>query len=306
MATKSTSSVPDASPGQAPTASSISSYSWGDSSGPWLIETQSSWFDYARVPDGTLATEGLSLSSASPTYNFQGTHLLVNWTATVRSVSSTDLYTTSSFQQNQKFKVNSVSTDYLGNSYGSSSDYGTSTMGPAGNVYSDKKFYKRVLWNSNLHSSSNLFNENVVGANYVMETYASGVDASSTQSTYLNDFPSSWIAAIKPGTLLWDHQPHTRSFSNLYNMQGKYNPQDETFSDMISTLDFLGNMTSNFQFAAMPPIKGKCGGTASAGYAGAAPINVYNNIALAPCYGYQTNGFIDGCAHYDVNRHDYS
>tara|TARA_R110000824_G_scaffold88087_1_gene216692 strand:- start:80 stop:1012 length:933 start_codon:yes stop_codon:yes gene_type:complete len=302
--------APSAAPALPPTGTGVTTYSWGDSSGPWLIETQASWFDYARVPKGTLATKGLTLSGCAPTYNFQSTYLLVNYTATVRSMKSTDNYTTSSVQQNQKFQVNSASSDYLGTSYGDASNYTASTMGVRGNVYSSKKFYKRTLWDDTLHNTAdNEYNENVVGANYVMASGPSNadVDTSGMQSDYLNDFPRCWVHNDLPGTLLADggiESLRVKAFSNLYNMQGTYNPQSENLNELINTLDTLGNMTTNFQFASMPPTTGYCGGTSH--WTGGAPINHANNIAWAPCWGTQTTGFIDGCKHYDVNRHDYS
>jgi len=286
--------TPSAAPALPPTGTGVTSYTWGDSSGPWLIEEQQASFDYNRTPFGALATDGLTLSGCSPTYNLFGSTMLVNWNATVRAKKTTDLYATSAFQQNQKFEVFGTSTDYLGNTYGHESEYDASTMGVQGTVYSSKKFVKRILWDYSLHSANDIFNESVVGANYVMVSGAHReTDTSSIQSDYLKDFTRSWVYNTRAGTLLDDNQIEIkRGAGGLYMMNGGYDPNNETLNKLIQTIDMLGNMTTSFQFASMPPRIGLCGNSAP--------------IGGGSCYGSQLQGFIDGCAHYDVNRHDYS
>ena len=288
--------------GSPPTGVGVSSYSWGDSSGPWLTVTQNGFFTYARVPKGTLATQGLTLSSAQPTYNFQGTELLVIWQAQVDSVKSTDNFATSSFQQTQKWGVNSVSSDYQGTVYGEAADYTPSTYGPRGTGNTTQKFIKRVLWDDNLHSTTNdVFAENVLGTNFVMASGAGwqGVDTSSMQTEFYTDFARRFLPAHRAGTLLEEGMIYTVPLGNgLYDMLGTYDPDNESFAEFIATIDECGTRTKMFQWASIPPTTGVCGGGTS--YFPAAPIG------SGFCYNYQVMGFNDGCSHYDVNRHDYS
>ena len=298
---KDTNPVPAASPGIPPTGTGITSYSWGDSSGPWLIETQTAFFTYARVPKGTLATQGLTLSSAVPTYNFEGTELLVVWQAQVNSVKSTDNYITSSIQQNQKWTVNSVSSDYLGTSYGTCADYTASTFGARGTAITSQNFIKRVLWADTLHNEDdNVYAEDVLGTNYVMVSGPGweGVDTSSMQNEFYTDFARRFLGADRAGTLLFDGQEYIKPYSGLYHMLGTYDPTNETFNEFINAIDECGNRTKSFQWASIPPTTGVCGG--GTGSYPAAPIG------SGGCYMYQLMGFNDGCSHYDVARHDYS
>lgn len=133
--------------GTSPTQGSGTGYT-----GPWRVETQELTVEYVRVPHlGTSVISGESLSGTTTTtrtVTSSRVHARVN--ARVKVIKTYDTYTTSSFQQSQKFVVAADPTDALGISYGVLSAGGDLCMGPGGKVLTDVPYYSRRAWVDNV------------------------------------------------------------------------------------------------------------------------------------------------------------
>jgi len=116
----------------------------GSLSGPFWIQEQTMDYDYARVPLGFLSSVALSLSGATWTSTHTGTVLLVRATANVNTRKSYEWFSTSSYQQGQRFSVEAASADQFGNTYCNvtPSDCDISsfsgTYGVAGRIYTSQ------------------------------------------------------------------------------------------------------------------------------------------------------------------------
>ena len=284
---------------QAPTGVSGTTYPWGEASGPWYIETQKMDISYVRVPNYILASEGLGLSSVSTTYNILDTHLLCVVDAYVSRASSTDFYTTSSYQQNQKFLVNNVSSDSYGNNYGTMD---ASNLGCGGDIYTASTHFKRVQlatipWVNPAFLGASSFQ----GTNFVLAGGDNGipeVDTSSNQAAEMWDMKRSSRANVAgsflPGpetnmTVGGPQPAQTLDTLNVvdqpvYTMMGPYDPNQETYFHITQAIDQLGTKVATETLATTPPVTG----------AGNGP------------YTYNWMGFNAGLAFYDINLHDYT
>lgn len=112
----------------------------GDLSGPWFIETQTLTYDYLRVPVGSISSMDIGLSSIQMSGKIDKTLLLVVANAEYHAVSSNVFYSTSSFQQQQKFRVHAVSSGGNGEIF---AGMVAGTFGPRGRVLTEKPFYSR-------------------------------------------------------------------------------------------------------------------------------------------------------------------
>jgi len=132
----------------------------GSLSGPFWIQEQTMDYDYARVPLGFLSSVALSLSGATWTSTHTGTVLLVRATANVNTRKSYEWFSTSSYQQGQRFSVEAASADQFGNTYCNvtPSDCDISsfsgTYGVAGRIYTSQKWYKREPWIDGFHTEN--------------------------------------------------------------------------------------------------------------------------------------------------------
>lgn len=121
--------------------------------GPHYIEEQSLTVNYWRVPRyrfNNVQTTDFSLSAASPTDtrvsgNIEYTEVWAKVSARTRIVKSYDRFTTSSYQQPQRFEILATSADANGGTYGSVTN---GTLGPAGTINTSQKFYLRRPWSS--------------------------------------------------------------------------------------------------------------------------------------------------------------
>jgi len=113
----------------------------GDLSGPWFIETQTLTYDYTRVPIGSVSSMSVGLSSVTLNGKIDKTILLIVANAEYHAVSSNVFFSTSSFQQAQKFLVHALSSGPQGETYGSG--IGTGAFGPRGRVLTFQPFYSR-------------------------------------------------------------------------------------------------------------------------------------------------------------------
>jgi len=115
----------------------------GSYSGPFMIEEQSLNYNYCRVPEALYGSATYSLSSYAQTMTVGQTLLALQCYADYTIRKSYETFDTEKWQQNQRFKVMSVSADPYGNQYGSVS---AGTFGPAGGVVTTQKYYARRPW----------------------------------------------------------------------------------------------------------------------------------------------------------------
>ena len=295
--------VAQANYGQPPAGGAVTTYAWGDSSGPWYIENQRMDIQYVRVPNYNLASETLGLSSVATTHNVMDTHLLCGVNAYVSMVSSTDNYTTSSDSQNQRFLVNNVSADPYGNTYG---ELDSSSLGPQGQIYTASSYVYRVLLDQYLQNVTVLPQwlgaSSVRGVNFVLaggDNSMLMVDASADQQAEMWDFKRSQKANA-PGSFLPGPVTNTNGENSpqpaqlletlnvldrpVYTMGGTYNPAFETYFSITQAIDLLGSEVQTKFLAGTPPFTGPGFGFAGANYM----------------------GFNQGLDNYDITRHDFS
>lgn len=135
--------------------------------GPWRIETQTLNIEYIRHPyaAGNFAMAGsvTSLSGVhSASADVDGTYLLYKVTAERKVQKSYDIYDTSTYVQNQTFKIFAESEDLYGNTYGDLSAgtdiYGQTgsqfALGPMGLIATEEPYYNRRLWDDNIDATS--------------------------------------------------------------------------------------------------------------------------------------------------------
>ena len=219
---------------------SAGSFDASDASGPWLIETQTMDYVYSRVPffnsRAQFPASGLGLSSfdqgqlafevdVSPA----ATTLFVNARATVQSVSSTDMFYTSGYQQPQKFKVFAFSADINGVTYG---DVRTGTFGPRGELKTVQKYYRRRRLD---HSQDKVF----------VQTLSQGwnfpVSGAGDEARVMGDYRLS----IGYPVMMWDKSsfdsPMLMGYqTNLAYKAGSYNTQMDFTQDLIDVTDDVG------------------------------------------------------------------
>jgi hypothetical protein len=117
----------------------------GATSGPWMIEEQELTIYYTRVPSYKVFNDVFGLSSVSNTTKVEWTYIQNRVEAEYTKSYSTDLYSTSSWTQPQKFEYHPVSSDAYGNSYGNT---GVSALGPVGTITTKDKWYHRRAWDA--------------------------------------------------------------------------------------------------------------------------------------------------------------
>ena len=123
----------------------------GSFAGPHCITEQWLSVNYFRAPNyswNNVSPRDFSLSSTVPTSTVVSGSPIVTtvWgkvTANVRVRKSYDRFSTSAYQQPQKFTVLATSADANGNTYGAVTQGG---LGPAGELQTSQKFYSRRAW----------------------------------------------------------------------------------------------------------------------------------------------------------------
>jgi len=133
-------------------ATSPSTSTSGTYGGPWAIERQELKIDYYRVPvvwntsPDTITLSGDYVVSA----DYQdSTELVYKVTASYSMVKNYASFDTSSFVQSQTFELNADTHDLRGTAYGT---IDASTMGPAGSIVTNRPYYRRVLWDDDIHT----------------------------------------------------------------------------------------------------------------------------------------------------------
>lgn len=115
-------------------------------SGLYRIERQTLDITYYRSPKLMINPDKISLSAAPTIHsNIFNTRLMYNVRAMHEVTYSTGVYQTSSYVENQKFRIAAQDTDEYGLTYGELSAGGELTMGVAGEVITEVPYYSRTL-----------------------------------------------------------------------------------------------------------------------------------------------------------------
>lgn len=217
----------------------------GALSGPWMVESQDMQIEYTRVPKGYLLYQITTLSSVSATeYRHIGTTLDCIITANYSKIKSYDTYSTSTYQQPQKFKIYALSADETGTTYG---DLNASTLGPAGTIVSYQPYLSRREWNDSLDSETT---SSIMVANFAYTILEGTDDARALDQTDPDArvFNYNFIKPTTKGTPLNSGEPYSRGWGGaqiFYTILGPYTVQKETKAQMIAFIDAIGySMTS--------------------------------------------------------------
>jgi hypothetical protein len=228
----------------------VSGTSW-TFSGPFYVTTQTLEVDYLRVPDNlNIDTKSITLSGATATYlPVPRTKIVAIVNATVQASLDFAGYSTSAYQQPQRFQINSTTVDPNGVSYGLSSHFNASTMGPMGTVNTTQPFYSRVPYDD--PSNQPVFSKTVEAATFTMYTQVSGSSNEDALdiTNYWTDYDL-WKDAgatlggnattIVPGTFRTSTYPAIKLLGSLYAIWGNYVPDKEFIQGQTSLLDMLG------------------------------------------------------------------
>lgn len=292
--------------------------------GPWRIETQTLRIDYERVPftysytmTGNVNALSGTMSASGPV---QGTKLVYRVTAEHKVSKSYDLFDTSTYVQNQRFKVVANTEDAYGNTYGDLSagtDVNGNTgsqfaLGPRGVIITEEPYYNRRLWDDDLDATSvNTFN---------------GTDVRYYRLFYINVTPGG-VATVASG-----YEPYStydgggffnnhflrsnqaNSFIDAYKGDADYGPvptynmlqgYDTSKEDDTLVLDFIDEVGSILSTAVISDLTQQ-------GY----PITLSKFYTLEPAYGvaagtgnstpYAPTMFAVAMPQYNILRHDFS
>jgi len=239
--------------GTAPTQGSGTGFT-----GPWRVETQELAIEYVRVPNlgsPVLAGQGLS-GTTTATRTVIGSKLHAKVTARVKVQKTYDTYTTSGFQQSQKFVVAANAQDAYGESYGDLSAGGDLCLGPAGNILTDVPYYSRRAWVDNTDSE---IDQTFVGYNVAFKErhYIFGYNQFSAVPVdqHFGDFR----VANNP-LLAGPHQSNyeaTTFFAGVpfYQITGAYQTNKESDANTRSYVDGIAAMIpSVFKFFTEEPV----------------------------------------------------
>lgn len=218
----------------------------GALSGPFFIQEQTLQYDYVRVPQGSLSSVVLSLSSSTWTGVHTGSYIIVRSKATYSVRKSGEWFHTSAFTQPQRFTIDSVSADYLGNTYCGIVPSGcvvSSLSGlylVAGQVFTSQPWYKRRPWVEGRDTENS---NTQVGYNYIAyndngppPNWQTGEGASDAEKAW-SDFHSTFATDVIDGTNGLTVLP---SFP-VAPKPGTYSYQQDIAIDVKSGTDLIGS-----------------------------------------------------------------
>ena len=208
-----------------------------DTSGPFLIERQSMTIDYSRIPYGAFnfTPSSTTLSGVSGTsHHVYGTKLVAEVRATYSRKKSYDFFSTTAFQQPQKFEILALSADDKGTTYGNTN---ASAMGPQGSVITKKEFYKRTPWIDGIHTE---VTRSVQGRTYyATEVGNGGVTATVDSDGLAQDFNAWMIHEGMEGSFLrWNSR--LPAGGGGYIIYGRYNTSKESLRKIRQFIDDIG------------------------------------------------------------------
>lgn len=282
--------------------------------GPWRIETQTMRIDYERVPygywNGMVGNVGALSGGVTASGPILGTTLAYRVTAEHKVVKSYDIFDTSTYVQNQRFKVVANPEDAYGNSYGDLSA-GTNVngatgsqfaLGPQGAIITEEPYYNRRPWNDDIDVTSvNSFN----GCNVrYASTYSTGTSSFEPFSYYEGGFFNNHylnsrfrLSFLECGYGDAEYAPVPR-----YWMGGGYTTTSESDTLIIDFVDEVGTnlATANVPDKTQPNT----------------PQTLSQFYVLNPAFGidatfgnqteYSPTMYRTAMTQYDILRHDFS
>lgn len=243
----------------------------GNYPGPHFVETQSMNIKYIRVPNYVPTGKSFSLSATPVTYKITSTYILPIIEASYRVVKDMTTYSTSGYQQNQKFAVIPETTDPYGNSYDSTSGLGASAIGPMGQIITQYGWYYRRPWNTATDTEVSRYAN---GSTWFMGTlrYAvgAGMQTCYQQGDLYTPSAADWGKVqdySRLDVVWWDNSPRMRDWALLcpivdsptvvnYPLGGNYNPNNESPEQIQAWIDSLGLSVAAFGGIAGPVLYG--------------------------------------------------
>ena len=254
----------------------------GLSAGPWMIETQDLTINYVRVPKYNQTAFSHSLSAPTRTMGIEKTLVEQVVTANYRVKKSHEPFSTSSWTDPQTFAIDAVSADAYGNTYG---QLGGSAMGPQGTVNTNQGYYFRRAW----LSSDVEVSQTCQGTRHYYFTAGAGTiwwmgacpGTPADGTTYFGSFPRSGKWAQQKDTFLAMNEESSHNIHcTEYELVGAYTTAQETQLGIVNYINAMGSHVLSTSLWGI--------GSDFTGGTGLPPT---------------TN---QGCASYDINRHDFS
>lgn len=218
--------------------------------GPHYVEEQSLTINYVRVPGGYGENGGLDLNSASATYTHVDTKLAVIVTANYSRKKVDAIFDSATYQQPQKFEFLGVSSDYLGQSYGS---LNASTLGPVGEIVTTQPWYLRRPW---VDTADTEATSSVTCANFVIAASALGTNlyTQDQDSPEARRYEKFFIDPRFRFSFLSDNNPRLMgSLYPAYRLPGAYNTSQESLVDIINFIEQISAELTAESLYAIPP-----------------------------------------------------
>jgi len=252
-------------------------------SGAWMIEHQDLTIDYVRVPWADVSATNITLSTGSMAHRINATRLAIAVKATYSKRKVYGSYSTSSYQQPQKFQVNAVSADHMGNTYGDLSGGASGTaMGPAGTIVTYQPWMQRRRWDSTIDTETSKSADGYLF--YVKKSSCDGTKhLGGVNVEYMTDFEGAAGGQGDTGCfynnqyMTHDSDARLQVMGSWYNLIGAYSTSKETTAAIFTLIDQMGDKVTVKQLMAEPTSDGN-----------------------------GQPGFGEGFSEYDVNRHDYT
>jgi len=255
-------------------------------SGAWMIEHQDLEMRYVRVPWADVSATNLTLDSGSISHRIAATRLAIAVKANYTKRRTYGSYSTSSYQQGQKFQVNAVSADHMGNTYGDLSAIGGASggtaMGPAGTIITYQPWMQRRRWDDSIDTETSKSVDGYLF--YVQRTMCNGINhLGSVNSEYMTDFEgaATWGGGLgsfyKSQYLTVGAAARLQIHNSWYSIPGVYSTDKETTAAIFTLIDQMGNQVTMQDLMAEPTSHG----------IGVPPSN-------------------EGFPEYNINRHDYT
>jgi hypothetical protein len=224
--------------------------------GPWMIETQTMNIEYVRVPK-SLVFQGddVTLDRAEVTMSMGGTELLARVTAEYKVEKTYSTYSTSGYQQPQRFEITALSGDASGNTYGALNG---SSLGPQGSINTIQPYVRRRAW---IDGQDVVVQKSCDGADFTARqnipgNYGTGNDIvrhNIDQSVHVNDF-ASWARGSSLAHTFLSVFDTEKGFTvgNTYQLGGPYTTSQETQFKLLQYLDAMGDKVTGVSLYSVP------------------------------------------------------
>ena len=241
-------------------------------SGPWYIETQELRVEYVRMARGEVMNDpsGMNLSSTLQSiyntmqYRITSTHLYAHVVARCKARKVTGrMYSTSSYQQPQKFEFFPSIYDPYGNTYGPVSSASHSVLGPMGSIDTVQKAYSRIPWDDALGHVA--YDESTDAYSFMINMFeASGNPWYNWDVSYWwgreMDYMNNMNAGCHQMGFNQGHYDHSYREQNapqqsrwLNGLNGPYGPPltTEDYMDKFNFLDEIGHMLGGSAYSGL-------------------------------------------------------